>query len=447
MIKDESATDYDKAKSCWSSLGYGGARRGLAAAAILMLLLAPLLAVQPASAAQPPTLTVSTSTQTLLADQENLVEVTVTNTGEFKAISAFMTVGLPSPGSSGALMILNGSDGRYYLGDLAPGQNITIPLKVVVGRGAAGGLYQITFSFTYQFTGTVTDTRAVGFSVPSLDTYMAKLDLSLTPQHLVAGANNSLSLSLRNVGNGTAESLAVSLTLPGSQGASSAYILMGSDGTWYLDRLGPGEEAVIPFQVYVLSSASNTGATFTFTTSFSDQQSRSKQQSNAFGVIAMGNVNIVILSSSTYPSKVRAGQPFSLTVTLLNIGSTTAQSMIFTPNGLPQMTPLSQSKVYLGDLGVNVPSSLTLPFVAGNVTAGNYTLPIEYTYRNSLGMNLSGTLQIPFRIVLDETNNNSTNPAAPSPSPFALLLFAVPFVLVIAVAAYLLHRRKSGSGR
>jgi len=422
-------------------------RKGAAAAAILIFIFAPFLAVQPASASQPPTLTVTTSTQTLLADQENQVEVTVTNNGEFNAVSVFMTVGLPTPGASGSLMILNGSDGRYYLGDLEPGENQTVTLNVIVNKAAAGSLYQLSFTFVYQYTGTVTDTRTIGFVVPAMDVYTAKLDLALTPQNLISGINNSLSLTVRNVGNGTANSLAVTLTLPGSQGASSPYVLMGSDGTWYIDELKPGEAAVIPLQLYILSSASNTGATFTVTTSYSDQQSKSKQQSNAFGVLTVGSVDIIILSSSTYPSKVSQGNPFSLTVTLLNIGSTTAQSMIFTPNGTNQVVPLSQGKIYLGDLGANVPSSLTLPFTAGNVTAGNYTLSIGYSYRNSLGMNMTGTLLVPFQIVLAETNTNSTTQPTSTPSLGELLLYAVPIIVIIAIVAYLLYRRKSRSSR
>src|SRR5512136_56750 len=210
-------------------LGKPEMRKGVAAAVILMFVLTSFHAVQPALASQPPTLTVTTSTQTLIADQENLVEVTVTNTGESKAVSAFMTVNLPTPGASGALMILNGSDGRYYLGDLAPDENKTVTLHIIVAKGAAGTQYQISFAFTYQYTGTVTDTRTIGFVV-SPDS--AKLDLNIASQNLIAGTTNSLNLTIKNVGNGKADSLTVSLTLPGSQASSSQYVLIGSDGTW-----------------------------------------------------------------------------------------------------------------------------------------------------------------------------------------------------------------------
>jgi hypothetical protein len=419
----------------------------MAAAVAIIFALAPLLAISAVSAAQPPTLMVTAGSQTLVAGEENLVEVTITNMGEYTAGATFMVVGLPSSGASGTVMILNGSDGKFFLGDIAPGENKTVTLHVIVSEGATGGFYQISFIFTYQYIGTVSDSRYIGFVVPDTEVRMAKLDLSLTPQNLVAGANNSMTLTVRNIGNGTADSLKASLTLPGSQGTTSQYILMGSSGTWQIGELDAGDEATIPIEVYVLPSASNTASTFTITASYADQQSKSNAQTGSFGILTTGSVDIVILRVSTSPSKVSQGNPFSLTVTLLNIGSTTAQSVIFTPNGTDQITPLSQTKIFLGDLGTNAPSSLTLPFTAGNVTAGNYTLSISYSYRNSLGMDTTKTLLVPFELVLDTTASNSTAQQTTGFSTTSLLLFAIPVFVVIAVIAYILYRRRSGSGR
>jgi hypothetical protein len=121
--------------------------------------------------------------------------------------------------------------------------------------------------------------------------------------------------------------------------------------------------------------------------------------------------------------------------------------MLFTPNGTDQVVPLSQSKIFLGDLGVNVPSSLTLPFTAGNVTAGNYTLSIGYSYRNSLGMDTTATLLVPFKIVLDVTNTTSTTQQPAGPSLIQTLLFAILIIVIVAIVAYFLYRRKSRSSR
>ncbi len=419
-----------------------GMRRGMAAAMALIFILGPLMAASTVSAAQPPTLSVTVSTQTLLAGEENIVNVTITNTGGYKAFSVFMSVGLPSAGGG---MMLNGSDGRYYLGDIDIGENVTVALRVIVGEGVSGGIYQISFTFTYQYVGTVTDTRTIGFMVPTAEVRMAKIALSLTPQSLVAGENNTMTLTVRNIGNATADSLRVSLTLPGSQGTTSQFILLGSSGTWFINELDAGNESTIPLQVYILPSAANTGATFTVTANYADPQSRSNTQTGSFGVLTTGSVDIVILRVSTSPSAVSPGSPFSLTVTLLNIGSTTAQSVIFTPNGTDQITPLSPAKIFLGDLGTNTPSSLTLPFTAGNITAGNYTLSIAYGYRNSLGMNMQKTLIVPFELALASTSSNSTST---EPRSFAFgLLYLIPIVAAVAVIAYILYRRRSGSER
>jgi hypothetical protein len=237
----------------------------------------------------------------------------------------------------------------------------------------------------------------------------------------------------------------VQAILPGAQASSSTLVLVGTDGIWSLGQLTPNQQVAIPVRIFASPSAAGTLISLTVTSSYIDLGYKPKQQINYLGIIARGNVNLVVLGTSTFPTNVTEGTPFSLTVSFINLGTTTAQSVIFTPNGTGGIQPSSTDKIFVGDLAVNIPSSFTIPYKISNVTTGSYNVNLNYTYKDSLGGIYANTLEVPFKLVLSPistTQNQSNNFGGLSQN---LLLAAMAVVIVGAVVLYFRHRKSRSS--
>jgi hypothetical protein len=201
---------------------------------------------------------------------------------------------------------------------------------------------------------------------------------------------------------------------------------------------------VIPLKIFVSPTASGTLTTFTVSTSYTDTNLRSRQQVNYLGMIVRGVVDLVVLDTSTFPSQITLGKPFSITVSLINLGTTTAQSVLVSPSANQGLQPAGYDKVFLGDLAVNVPSSFTLTYSATNITTGKYVLNLEYTYRDNLGQKLKGMLNVPLNIVVATTNATSTSAPSgiTSAGVFSPTYIAVVLVVVAIAAAFVYFRKR-----
>jgi hypothetical protein len=533
---------------------------------ILVFIMAPLLSIQPTVTASAANLSIISSTQTLFAGTNNQVNFTIKNTGDNLATQVFVSLSLPTSATGESLMILNGSDGKYYIETLSPGQSYTIYANIYVSPSAAGGTYQIVFTSSYQSDSTSkTDTRIIGVNVPTLNVIGAFLSASISPYELVIGQNNLLTLKLQNIGDADATSVTISLTMPGAATGSSPLSLINSDGRWTYDVITQNSTVLIPLTVYASPSASGQTFQATLTLSYSDyiksrtdskyltlsvpfstspavnlevgiapqylrageintlnititnigdsdatyvqavltmppsgvsglpmvlQQSdgrwffntiianstiniladvyvspsasgiayqtsltlsyydslgRAKQDIRYFGLIAKGFPDIVVLDTSTFPVNVTRGNTFSLTVTVINLGTATAQSVIILPNGTADLQPVSTDKLFIGDLPVDVPSSFTLSYIAGNISSFAYLLNLAFNYTDSLGQKQIGHLAIPLALTIATNASTSTDQSNQQPL-LDIIMFYLPIIAIIAVVIivayfYMRHRR------
>ncbi|MEM2001578.1 MAG: CARDB domain-containing protein [Candidatus Methanomethylicaceae archaeon] len=378
---------------------------------------------------------ISVTPQDLKAGETNRLRIQLYNKGDSYASYVQVVLNMPPSTAAGLPMVLQGSDGRWLIEKIESGASATLEADVYVSPSASGVAYQASLVMTYydSLSRSRQETRYLSLNVPAVYSPLAVIDVSINKNELRSGDVNELNLTIKNSGDGTASSLSVSLTIPGVQSVTTSMALLGSDGSWYLGELGPGESAVIPLKIFVSPSASGTLTTFTVTTSYTDANLKSKQQVNYLGMVVRGVVDLVVLDTSTFPSQITLGKPFSITVSLINLGTTTAQSVMVTPSASQGLQPAGYDKIFLGDLAVNVPSSFTLTYSATNITSGRYTLNLEYSYRDNLGQKLTGTLNVPVNIVVSATNASSTNSSAGSASVMVSSPIYIVVVLVLAV--------------
>jgi hypothetical protein len=197
---------------------------------------------------------------------------------------------------------------------------------------------------------------------------------------------------------------------------------------------------VIPLRIFVMPKTSGSVSAVTVTTTYTDLRYKTRQQVSYLGFVVAGSVDLTILDTSTYPQNITLGKPFSLTVTLINLGTTTAQSVIVVPNNATKIRPSSAQGIFLGDLTVNVPSSLTLTYIADNISSGVYLLRVQFAYKDDLGRALTDYLDVPARL----TVSNSSSDSGSQPQRGGLLELVLPLVAIVAVVAVavFLYRRR-----
>lgn len=388
----------------------------------------------------------SLSQSEAVAGQNNTLYLRIANDGDLDASLVTATLTLPGATSGASSLVLYGSDGKWIVGDIGVNQSVEIPITIYAALGSIGSIYQLPFTFSYSDSFRAKqDAKYLPLGVPYSSAVSANIEITISPQELLTGTVNDLTLTVNNTGDSTAESISISLAIPGSTSTSSAYNLIGSDASWVIGRLEPGQSTVIPVQIFVAPSASGTMTTFTTTTSFADMKYKLKTQTDYFGMITRGKVAFTIIGTSTYPKAVTPGELFSLTVQFINLGTTTAQSMVVKPSGNQQMQTYLSNDIFMGDVAVNVPTSMTLTYIAGNITNGAYSVTLEYSFRDTLGRESVANLTIPFQITIGSGTNGSSS--GQNNGAFGGVLTyaaagAIGIVVVVAIALLLKKRKR-----
>ena len=373
---------------------------------------------------------INVNPQDLNAGELNKIHIYLYNKGDSDASYVQILLNMPSG------LVLKESDGHWSIDKIKSGESIDLEVNIYVSPLASGNTYQIPIILTYydSLLRMKQETRYISLNVPTVYSKQAVIDVSLNKNELKSGEINNLNLTIKNEGNGIAKSIFISLTIP-----IQSVILLDSDGNWYIDELKPGENITIPLKLFASPSSSGLLTTFTFSISYIDTNLKNKQQISNIGMIIRGVVDIIVLDSSVFPSQITIGKPFSITVSIINLGTTTAQSVMIYPSESNGIKPVSYDKIFLGDLSVNTPSSFTISYYATNITSGRYILNLEYTYKDNLGQSFKGILNVPVNILI---STNTTQVKTSSEFSFNIIYPIIIIIIVIALVVVLRKLRK-----
>ncbi|MEN3035118.1 MAG: hypothetical protein ABC537_02330 [Candidatus Methanosuratincola sp.] len=411
--------------------------------------------------------------------QNNTLTLVIDNVGKRVATNISVSLGYPGTGAgtsqAGTSSILTAltatptgtvqgssqfiiyeSSGRWIIDSIDANGTVEIPVTLYALPSTAGSvfLFPVQLSYTDGFT-YVQETRYAGTRALPAPSEATSFSIQLSTQELVAGRVNSLEMRVKNVGAGQASGIVLgigfsqatsgSISIP----SSSSLALIGSDGTWTLGSMAPGEEKAVNLSVYVPASASGSITSLSTSLYYTDSLSRSRQETKQLGILVKGEVSLVVLETSTFPQNITQGKPFSVSVTMINIGSAPAKSAILSPSGNGALRPTSSDRIFIGDIAVDVPSSFTLSMVGENITSGAYTLNLSYTYKDSLGQIQSSSLLVPLSLKVAEANSGSQQPSQPAYSDFLVAYWPhlVAVAVAIAAAAIYMKRRKRGSAQ
>ncbi|MEM4464479.1 MAG: CARDB domain-containing protein [Ignisphaera sp.] len=409
----------------------------------------------------PINLRVSAEPQTIVSGRYSALNLTIVNTAGRRLDNVSMTI------SSGSLALI-GSNNRWYLGSLEPGEAKTISLAVYTNPTQTIQNIIATATFTYinTATGSLTS-EVVQFTVLAMPEYGKRyLEIGVSPQILVAGQTNKLTISLRNPNNFEVSSVTLSIAPP------TGGILLSPD-TYFTDLLKPGDKVSIEVPIYI-QSTSGTTLSIPLTISYFDGTTTvSLSKSLAFLISLPPTLRVT--SYAVLPQTISPGQTFSVSLTLANTGLGSAYNV--TVRALPShiYTPLLGAETLIGEIAKGGSTTVTFSFrlsTTVNATAlrpANITrtrtielpptvtrtdigmpspqamslpsISIWITYMDNVGKQYNTTLSIPLTIAAGAPTT-VTHTAIQSPTiNTALLAIALPVGLALIYLIIRLRRR------
>lgn len=369
------------------------------------------------------------------------------------------------PSSSGSQFMLTATTGGWNISRINAGQSVSIPLTIYASPNSMGSIFQFSVALSFNDNLTyVSETKYVYTNVPTIATSSSNIQVGIDDQNIIAGQINNVTVKVKNTADFTAKAVTLQVAMPGSQVSSSSssslssltgitgstssasLVLIGADGSWSLGDLGPGEEREVSMSILATPRSAGSVTSITVSTSYTDKFYDAKQESKSIGLLVQGIVDINILQASTYPVNITDGKSFSLSVNIINLGTSNANGMLIIPAAIDHLSPKTSEKLFVGDVETNMPVSFTVSYLPTGISSGQYTIPISFTYKDDLGQRLDGTLNVPVTITVSTGESNGDSSGTTTSSIISLLIanwyyLAIAVILIVAMAAILRMRK------
>jgi len=203
----------------------------------------------------------------------------------------------------------------------------------------------------------------------------------------------------------------------------------------------------VSLEIYVPSNTlSPTASINLYATYFDEKVWLEQSESYALNFLLRGLIDISLTDQVVIPSEPRIGSPFSATITITNIGTSTAYAASASPEleNLPIKT-FGPKSVYIGDIKLNLPITFTINLQLENTTEHEIIIPVTLTYMD----NLRKTYETIFNIPVSISNETNASPGTPQDTPrppFRSALLIGGLVTISAVVIIVLWRRKRNRG-
>ncbi|MEM3394590.1 MAG: hypothetical protein QXT12_01065 [Nitrososphaerota archaeon] len=339
-------------------------------------------------------------------------------------------------------LILIGSDGKFSVGTLEAGKSIVLPLSLYVMETAAQSS-QISVSLSYIDAANQlrTESRMLNiFITAEPKQLLSPIDIRINPKILYSGMINNVSVTVKNVG--TSQLRAVTLTFPTS-GSSITWL---DEGAVSIDQLEPGNEHSFVCKVFVSSDAPSSLA-LTLSLNYYGSDNILKQEQRQVGVLVKGLIKFEVGDFAVLPENPSIGQTFSVTLILVNTGTSKASSVAIQPSRIEGFRTFGQSRSFLGDVSINTPTSVTFSFSAlNNTKPGINQIPFVLSFKDSLGETHTQELMIPVRIVAQQSMQQTQVQTARGSeqtgliSPMTIILLTV-IGAICVVVGFIIGRR------
>uniref|UniRef100_A0A7C5YW91 Alpha-galactosidase NEW3 domain-containing protein n=1 Tax=Ignisphaera aggregans TaxID=334771 RepID=A0A7C5YW91_9CREN len=315
---------------------------------------------------------------------ENSIEIIVFNNNPEKVYGTIATI-------SSSQLIFKDFDGKWYIGDLEPGESKALKLKVFVPSTTATTI-QISISLQYRdIVGTVmSESRILGVSLKPTTTLLTTL---IEPEQVSVGENN-VTIHVGNYGNTSVYSLQATITV---QGATFKRF----DGKWYIGDLKPKDTKNLTLLLIVPSTTSVVQITITY--SYIDVGGGSRSETRVVWLEVKQLLTDIAVEVE--PQTLSMGEN-SITIYIKNKGESSIYNTVVAFS-IPQQIVLLESdgKIYIGEIKPNETKALPLKIaiISGTTTI---QIPITISYTDIAGLSRNENRVLSFRIAAQSTTPN-----------------------------------------
>ena len=416
--------------------------------AILLLIMAVIPAIAfagtsgPSPIPNPPNFQVSTNALLLCRGVVNFIPITVTNAGNQNgAIGGItmesLTVGLAN--SKYLSLIANGTTNSI---NLQPNSSITRIMPIFVSLNATN-LLSSDILVNYNYLGYYSDSEARNISFGT-ESCQSQLSVAISPKVLTSGKIENVSFTLSNGGPTSLNELSMKASLSPQQGQ----ILSSQPVS--ITTIPPFGSSTVNETLFINS----TSETFPINVSVSFYNgTKFAQLSDSIAVLSSGIIDLIPSSITISPTSPNAGEIFSISFVLTNLGTTSASAVTATVLPPQGITAFGSNSVFIGSMSVASQTPVTLSLSsASSLKGGNYTVPIEISYLNNLRQQINSTIDVPATIYASNSlssgrgsisisNGNGT--VTYKRSSGGTVIIAVLSLAVIALVVLLFRERRS----
>lgn len=311
-----------------------------------------------------------------------------------------------------------------FLGNLDPGDTAEVPLDVFVPTGMKGRILPLTVEARYLGPRNVVYVFSETLQLPvKASSPVPPLELSLDARELSIGESSKVHIDLVNHESHSVSEIKLTLS-------PDNILKIFGPTVVYIDRLGPGESERIEAEIYVPSTAMVPTATLVATVTYFDEGLWvSESETQQLSLLLRGLIEMLLTDFVVIPETPRPESPFSITMTVTNIGTSTARAAYAVPQleGLP-LSIFGSRSTYIGNIQTNLPTTFTVNLQVDNTTETTIVLPITLSYMDNLRSTYNVTFNIP--VPVDQTSE----PTQPSGTSSGMTLFGLPgFTFAVAI--------------
>lgn len=391
--------------------------------------------------------------QQLIGGKSNDLTLFITNVGGSLLRNVSMTI---SPSSQIALI---GFDGKWYIGTLKFNETKVLRFTVYPSTAQSTYLAQINVVVNYIDSSGVLTSENIPLSIIVMpNTGIVNPLISISTRTLKAGSINNLTLTVVN--NNTYAMKSVSLSISFS-GTSIPTLL--SLNNIFINIIKAGYEISIPVSIYVPASSGDT-TNMIVTINYYNEEGTFMQYSQPLGLLVIVPSDLRVTNYVVLPQPIVLGQPFSITLTLTNVGMGTAYNVYASIMNNRYFIPVTGNQVYVGNLQSGSSSTITFSFMSTNVTTranftptftspinrtilrlGNFTMSIVLTYQDNLRNVHTLNITIPLRVSSSTIGETQTARATQNNLGLFnytnLLIISIIIVVVVIIVMTIRRRR------
>ena len=338
---------------------------------------------------------------------------------------------LLSRGFQGGVLTSVPSSGEIYKGDY-----IALPIRLIISPNVSVGNYNVNVSFNFldQWDSIHEVKVESSFRLPGAVGY---IDIIEDQSYLKIGEREAnVSLTLKNPGDAPIYDVYVGI-------ASYTQTVVFSSSLKHLSIIRPGEKVELSWKASVNPQTTLTGSIpILITVSYVDPIGYRRTLNQTAVVYVVGLASLKIIDLEVNPSPVIVGKEFSVSATIVNVGTDTARyTEVYLEGDSIVTSPDSYS--FLGDIDVSYQFPFTVYAKAGNATGIN-TIYLVIKYYDIY--NKEYTIKYPIKITIEEaeTKQQEVSPIQGFIEDYWRIVVTIAVIIFLIVAGLMIYRLLRG---